>query len=131
VTPNRNAAAWIVCAAALLSFVALAIGDIVAMSPTTDEGVHLASGYAYLTGSRGMADPRYYAIAYHNLQSGYWAEPQVPPAAAVTPGYLAIDADRLHGLGMRRRSFWPEFLAQDGATEVGRAGYPIFIYRIE
>ena len=78
-----------------------------------------------------MADPRYYGIAYHNLQSGYWAEPQIPPDDAVTPGYLAIDADRLHGLGMSQRYFWPQFLARHRATEVGRAGYSIFIYRIE
>ncbi len=79
----------------------------------------------------GMPEPRYYGIAYHNLQSGYWAAPQIPPDRAVTPGYLAIDADRLHGLGLSRRYFWPEFLAQHRATEVGRAGYSIFIYRIE
>lgn len=78
-----------------------------------------------------MADPRYYGIAYHNLQSGYWAEPQIPPDQAATPGYLAIDADRLHGLGLTQRDFWPQFLARHRATEVGRAGYSIFIYRIE
>ncbi|HEY0139544.1 MAG TPA: glycosyltransferase family 39 protein [Thermoanaerobaculia bacterium] len=80
-----------------------------------------------------MAEPRYYGIRYYNLQWGYWSEPQMPPDLAVTPGYLAIDADRLHGLGMEpaQRSFWPQFLARHRAKEVGRAGYSIFIYRIE
>jgi hypothetical protein len=80
-----------------------------------------------------MAEPRAYGIRYVNLQSGYWAEPQIPPALAVTPGYLAIDADRLHGLGVgaANRYFWPQFLAQHRAREVGRAGYSIFIYTIE
>lgn len=80
-----------------------------------------------------MAEPRYYGVAYYNLQWGYWSEPQMPPDLAVIPGYLAIDADRLHGLGMEpaQRTFWPQFLARHRAKEVGRAGYSIFIYRIE
>jgi len=36
-------------AAALLAFVALALGDILTTSPTSDELPHLASGYTYLT----------------------------------------------------------------------------------
>jgi hypothetical protein len=80
-----------------------------------------------------MADPRYYLRGYHNLQSGYWAEPQIAPDLAVTPGYLAIEADRLHGLGLSagNRYFWPQFLERHRAREVGRAGYSILIYRIE
>ena len=80
-----------------------------------------------------MAEPRYYGIAYQNLQYGYWSEPQLPPSAAIVPGYLAIDADRLHGLGMdpSQRTLWPQFLADHKAREVGRAGYSIFIYRLE
>ncbi len=80
-----------------------------------------------------MAEPRYYGIAYYNLASGYWAEPAIPPDRAMRPGYLAIDADRLHGLGLgpTQRHFWPQFLARHRAKEVGRAGYSIFIYRIE
>lgn len=80
-----------------------------------------------------MAEPRYYGIAYYNLQWGYWSEPQIPPDLAATPGYLAIDADRLHGLGMEpsQRTFWPQFLARHRAKEVGRAGYSIFIYKVE
>jgi hypothetical protein len=79
-----------------------------------------------------MAEPRYYGIAYHNLQYGYWSEPQLPIDAAVIPGYLAIDADRLHGLGMEpsQRTLWPQFLAKHNAREVGRAGYSIFVYRL-
>lgn len=80
-----------------------------------------------------MSEPRYYGIPYHNLQYGYWSEPQFPAESALVPGYLAIDADRLHGLGMdpSQRTLWPQFLAQHKANEVGRAGYSIFIYKIE
>jgi hypothetical protein len=80
-----------------------------------------------------MAEPRYYGVPYRNLQDGYWSEPQLLPNQARTPGYLAIDADRLHGLGLppTERTVWPQFLASRNAKEVGRAGYSIFIYRIE
>ncbi|HUR81132.1 MAG TPA: hypothetical protein VM733_10215, partial [Thermoanaerobaculia bacterium] len=56
---NASAAAWIVCAVALCSFIALASGDILTTSPTTDEGVHLSSGYAYLAGGHYQLNPEH------------------------------------------------------------------------
>src|SRR4051812_4806666 len=46
-TPSR-AAAWIVSAAALAAFIALALGDLLTASPTSDETAHLTAGYSVL-----------------------------------------------------------------------------------
>src|SRR5437588_4568316 len=45
--PPRAAAA-IVAVAALVAFIALALGDLLTNSPTSDEPAHLAAGYSYL-----------------------------------------------------------------------------------
>src|SRR5436189_697132 len=45
--PPRAAAA-ILAAAALVAFIALALGDLLTASPTSDETAHLAAGYSYL-----------------------------------------------------------------------------------
>src|SRR5256885_9853332 len=46
--PPRAAAAWIVSAAALAAFIALALGDLLTASPTSDETAHLTAGYSVL-----------------------------------------------------------------------------------
>src|SRR5436305_423320 len=45
--PPRAAAA-IIAVAALVAFIALALGDLLTSSPTSDETAHLAAGYSYL-----------------------------------------------------------------------------------
>src|SRR5438046_305724 len=46
--PPRAAAAIIIAAAALAAFIALALGDLLTNSPTSDETAHLVAGYSYL-----------------------------------------------------------------------------------
>src|SRR5256886_270329 len=43
-----RAAALLLAAAALVAFIALALGDLLTTSPTSDETAHLVAGYSYL-----------------------------------------------------------------------------------
>jgi 4-amino-4-deoxy-L-arabinose transferase-like glycosyltransferase len=81
----------------------------------------------------GTADPRYYGVRHYNMALGYFAEPQLAPEQVTLPGYFAVSAEHYEGAGFAAdsRDYWRTFLAQHGATVVGKAGYSIFIYRIE
>lgn len=80
----------------------------------------------------GSPDPRYYGIRFLNLEQGYYPAPEVPLDAA-RPGLLAISASDLGGatLAVRDYGHWRDWLARRNAKLVGKAGYSIFIYRIE
>src|SRR5437660_7519196 len=56
--PPRAAAA-IVAVAALVAFIALALGDLVTTSPTSDETAHLAAGYSYLVAHDYRVNPEH------------------------------------------------------------------------
>jgi len=81
----------------------------------------------------GTADPRYYGVRHYNMALGYFAEPQLPPDGVMLPGYFAVSATHYEGAGFAAdsRDYWRNFLAAHGATVAGKAGYSIFIYRIE
>ena len=81
----------------------------------------------------GTADPRYCGVRHHNMALGYFAEPQLPPEQVTVPGYFAISAEHYIGAGFAAdsRDYWRNFLEKSGATLAGKAGYSIFIYRIE
>ena len=80
----------------------------------------------------GTADPRYYGIRHHNLALGYFAEPQLAPGDVPPSRYFAIGATAWQGapLAADSRDYWRSFLAKNGATLEGKAGYSMFIYRL-
>src|SRR5437764_8374763 len=57
--PPRAAAAIILAAAALVAFMALAVGDLLTTSPTSDETAHLAAGYSYLVAHDYRVNPEH------------------------------------------------------------------------
>jgi len=65
--PPRAAAAMILAAAALAAFIALALGDLLTASPTSDETAHLVAGYSYL------------------VTHDYRLNPEHPPLAKIVP----------------------------------------------
>jgi hypothetical protein len=81
----------------------------------------------------GTADPRYYGVRHHNMALGYFAEPQLAPQQVTVPGFFAISAEHYIGAGFAAdsRDYWRTYLEKSGATLVGKAGYSIFVYRIE
>lgn len=81
----------------------------------------------------GTADPRYYGVRHHNMALGYFAEPQLPPQQVAVPGFFAISAEHYIGAGFAAdsRDYWRTYLEKSGAVLAGKAGYSIFIYRIE
>src|SRR5436309_2024114 len=60
--PPRAAAA-ILAAAALVAFVALALGDLLTASPTSDETAHLVAGYSYLVTHDYRLNPEHPPLA--------------------------------------------------------------------
>jgi 4-amino-4-deoxy-L-arabinose transferase-like glycosyltransferase len=74
----------------------------------------------------GNADPRYYGIRYYDLRKAGVPEPHFP-------GYFAISQLDYLGLYFRQGSFtyWQDYLRKAGATEIGRAGYGILIFRVD
>src|SRR5437588_11221183 len=60
--PPRAAAA-IVAVAALVAFIALALGDLFTASPTFDETAHLAAGYSYLVTHDYRINPEHPPLA--------------------------------------------------------------------
>jgi 4-amino-4-deoxy-L-arabinose transferase-like glycosyltransferase len=80
----------------------------------------------------GTADPRYYGIRHHNLALGYFAEPALAPDDVPQSRYFVIGATAWQGatLAADSRDFWRSFLARNGATLEGKAGYSMFIYRL-
>src|SRR5437763_2430984 len=54
-----HAAAAIIAVAALAAFIALALGDLVTTSPTSDETAHLAAGYSYLVAHDYRVNPEH------------------------------------------------------------------------
>src|SRR5215212_3540595 len=60
--PPRAAAA-IVAAAALAAFIALALGDLLTSSPTSDETAHLVAGYSYLVTHDYRLNPEHPPLA--------------------------------------------------------------------
>src|SRR6059036_36287 len=61
--PPRAAAAMILAAAALVAFVALAMGDLLTNSPTSDETAHLAAGHSYLVTHDYRLNPEHPPLA--------------------------------------------------------------------
>src|SRR5436190_3764703 len=61
--PPRAAAAMILAAAALAAFIALALGDLLTASPTSDETAHLAAGYSYLVTHDYRLNPEHPPLA--------------------------------------------------------------------
>src|SRR5437764_1032256 len=61
--PPRAAAAIILAVAALAAFTALAVGDLLTTSPTSDETAHLAAGYSYLVTHDYRINPEHPPLA--------------------------------------------------------------------
>lgn len=59
----RAAAAYALAAAALVAFIALALGDLLTASPTSDETAHLAAGYSYLVTHDYRVNPEHPPLA--------------------------------------------------------------------
>jgi hypothetical protein len=81
----------------------------------------------------GTADPRSYGIRHHNLALGYFAEPQLPANVVPQATYFAIGATAYEGapFAADSRDLWRSYLAKNHATLAGKAGYSMFIYRLE
>src|ERR1051325_6648657 len=54
-----HAAAAIIAVSALVAFIALALGDLLPSSPTSDETAHLAAGYSYLVAHDYRLNPEH------------------------------------------------------------------------
>src|ERR1043165_7759220 len=61
--PPRAAVAMLVAAAALIAFIALALGDLRSNSPTSDETAHLVAGYSYLVTHDYRLNPEHPPLA--------------------------------------------------------------------
>src|SRR5881227_4197578 len=61
--PPRAAVAIVIAAAALVAFIALALGDLLTTSPTSDETAHLAAGYSYLVTHDYRVNPEHPPLA--------------------------------------------------------------------
>ena len=81
----------------------------------------------------GSADPRYYGIPFLNLPLGYYLASEVPLEQARIPGWVAISANDLNGItnALEQRRLWRDWLDRHNAKLVDRAGYSIFIYRLD
>jgi hypothetical protein len=79
----------------------------------------------------GMADPRYYQIAYYNLPGGYWFEPEQGFERLRPGGLLVISATSLQGVyfSPAYRQALPQVLQHCRLVEV--IGYSIFVYQFE
>ena len=79
--------AYIVAAAALAAFIALALGDLLTTSPTSDETVHLSAGWSYL--------------ATHDFRINPEHPPLLKMMAAAPLMSMRISRDALKGEGWR------------------------------
>lgn len=79
----------------------------------------------------GMADPRYYQIAYENLPGGYSLEPQVGFEHLRPGGLFVISATDVPGVYFQPslRDAWQQVL--EHSKRVDAVGYSIFIYRFQ
>ena len=79
----------------------------------------------------GTAEPQYYGLSYVNAPLGYFARPEVQLSAVQPKGWVAISVNTHNGFlfAADSRTYWRDWLEKNGAQEVGRAGYSIFVYR--
>ncbi|MGH9419535.1 MAG: ArnT family glycosyltransferase [Thermoanaerobaculia bacterium] len=81
----------------------------------------------------GTSDPRFYGIRYHNLAATNFGLPQPWADGGRRSEFFAIGATAYEGVPFVAGShdIWRSYLAKSGATLVGKAGYTMFIYRID
>jgi hypothetical protein len=77
----------------------------------------------------GMADPRFYQMAYYNMPDGCRFEPQLGFDVLKPGGLIAISATQLQGvyLSPAEHDAWKRILEQ--SVLVDTVGYSIFIYK--
>ena len=77
----------------------------------------------------GMADPRFYQMAYYNMPDGCRFEPQLGFDVLKPGGLIAISATHLQGvyLSPAEHDAWKRILEQ--SVLVDTVGYSIFIYK--
>ncbi len=80
----------------------------------------------------GSAEPDYYGIDYNPLPGCWGTRDGRRSGGAELPGYVAISASNLAGVGLQSPELWAYYKRLlRRATLVDKVGYSIFVYRVQ